>query len=426
MSFTKITEYEGITEYKLNSNDLKVLLVPRRAAPVVAFMVVYRVGSRNEAVGHTGSTHLLEHLMFKGTPTFNKHAGTQIAAVLQKQGAVFNADTWFDRTRYYEMLPSDQLELAIHLEADRMRNSFIADEDRQSEMTVVRNELERGENDPAGILDERVWAAAFREHPYHHPTIGWRTDVEGVPTEQLKEFYNRFYHPNNATAIVVGDFDEQVALDLIAKHFESIPRSPLPIPPMYTVEPPQEGEIRFTLRRAGQLGLVQIGWRTPEGRHPDIPALSLLDHVLSAGVTSRLYQALVEKELAVSTYTHAYALLDPGLFVLSITLRPGVKHEDAESAALAEIEKLKTEFVTEQELRKAKNIILTHLIYLRDSPFGVVSALGESEGMADWKAYVDFPKRIEEVTAEDIQRVVNKYFVADSRTVGYFIPKEGE
>ena len=209
MTFTKITEYEGITEYKLNANDLKVLLAPRRAAPVVALMVVYRVGSRNEAVGHTGSTHLLEHMLFKGTPTYNKQAGTQIAAVLQRQGAVFNADTWFDRTRYYEMLPSDQLELAVHLEADRMRNSFIADSDRQSEMTVVRNEMERGENEPSRILDERLWAMAFREHPYHHPTIGWRSDVEGVPTAQLKEFYDTYYHPNNATAIVVGDFDEE-------------------------------------------------------------------------------------------------------------------------------------------------------------------------------------------------------------------------
>jgi zinc protease len=423
MSFTKITEYEGITEYKLNSNDLKVLVVPRRAAPVVAFMVVYRVGSRNEAVGHTGSTHLLEHLMFKGTPTYNKTKGTQIAGVLQKQGAVFNADTWFDRTRYYEMLPSDQMEMAIHLEADRMRNSFISDEDRQSEMTVVRNELERGENDPAGILDERVWAAAFREHPYHHPTIGWRADVEGVPTTRLKEFYNVYYHPNNATAIVVGDFDEQTALDLIAKHFESIPASSHPIPPMYTVEPPQEGENRFVLRRSGQVGVVEIGWRTPEGRHADIPALSVLDHVLSAGVTSRLYQALVETQLSLGASTHAYALLDPGLFTLAVTLRPGVTNEEAERVALAEIEKLKTELVTEAELRKAKNIILTHLIYLRDSPFGVVSALGEAEGMADWKDYVDFPKKIEAVTAADIQRVVQQYFVDDARTVGYFVPK---
>ncbi len=424
MTFTKITEYEGITEYKLTSNNLKVLLVPRRAAPVVAFMVVYRVGSRNEAVGYTGSTHLLEHLMFKGTPTYNKHKGTQIAAVLQKQGAVFNADTWFDRTRYYEMLPSDQLELAIHLEADRMRNSHISDEDRQSEMTVVRNELERGENDPAGILDERVWAAAFREHPYHHPTIGWRADVEGVPTSRLKDFYDVYYHPNNATAIAVGDFDEQTTLDLIAKHFAAIPASPTPIPPMYTVEPPQEGENRFVLRRAGQLGVVEIGWRTPEGCHPDIPALSVLDHVLSAGVTSRLYQALVETQLAMGATSHAYALVDPGLFTLTTTLRPGVKHEEVEQVVLQQIEKLKTELVTEAELSKAQNIILTQLIYLRDSPFGVVSALGEAEGMADWKDYVDFPNKVQAVTRADIQRVAQQYFIADSRTVGYFVPKD--
>lgn len=424
MNFTKITEYEGITEYRLNSNQLKILLVPRTAAPVVAFMVVYRVGSRNEAVGHTGSTHLLEHLLFKGTPTYNKNQGTQIAAVLQKQGAMFNADTWFDRTRYYEMLPSDQLELAIHLEADRMRNSFISDEDRQSEMTVVRNELERGENDPAGILDERVWAAAFREHPYHHPTIGWRTDVEGVPTSRLKEFYDVYYHPNNATAIVVGSFDEQAALDLIEKHFGSIPPSSHPIPPMHTSEPPQEGENRFVLRRAGQIGVVEIAWRTPEGRHPDSPALSILDHILSAGVTSRLYQSLVETQLAIGATSHAYTLVDPGLFTLTITLRPGVSHEEAEKVALDEIEKLKTELVSETALRKAKNIITTHLIFLRDSPFGVVSALGEAEGMADWKDYVDFPKKVEAVTAEDVRRVVNQYFIADARTVGYFVPKE--
>src|SRR5215813_10219680 len=169
--FTKITEYDGITEYKLNSNDLKLLLAPRRAAPVVAFMVLYRVGSRNEAVGHTGSTHLLEHMLFKGTPTYNKRAGTQIAAVLQRQGALFNADTWNDRTRYFEMLPNDQLELAIHLEADRMRNSFIADEDRQSEMTVVRNELERGENEPSNILHERLWAMAFGRRRCGHVAV---------------------------------------------------------------------------------------------------------------------------------------------------------------------------------------------------------------------------------------------------------------
>ncbi len=424
MAYSKITEYDGITEYKLTTNDLKVLLVPRRAAPVAAFMVVYRVGSRNEAVGHTGATHLLEHMLFKGTPTYNKKAGTQIASVLQRQGAVFNADTWFDRTRYYEMLPSDQIELAIHLEADRMRNSFIADDDRQSEMTVVRNEMERGENDPGRILDERVWAAAFREHPYHHPTIGWRSDVEGMPTTRLKEFYDTYYHPNNATAIVVGDFDDQMALDLIEKHFGKIPASPHTIPPMYTIEPPQQGEIRFVLRRAGQLGLVEMAWHIPETRHADTPALTVLDTVLSAGVTSRLYQALVETQMAVDVSAQSSQFRDPGLFTLDMTLRPGVKHEDAERVALEVLDKLKVEEVGEKELQKARNMIVTQMIYVRDSPFGVVNVIGELESMDDWKLYIDLPKRVEQVTAADIQRVVNTYFTEENRTVGWFIPKE--
>lgn len=423
-TFTEIAEYQGITEYRLNSNQLKVLLVPRRAAPVVAFMVVYRVGSRNEAVGYTGSTHLLEHMLFKGTPTYNKRIGTQIAAVLQRQGAVFNADTWNDRTRYYEMLPNDQLDLAIHLEADRMRNSFIADEDRQSEMVVVRNELERGENDPSRVLDERIWAAAFREHPYHHPTIGWRSDVEGIPTSRLKEFYDTYYHPNNATAIIVGDFVDQVALDLIAKHFGAIPPSQFPIPPMYTVEPLQEGEIRFILRRAGQLGVIEIGWHIPAAKHPDTPALTVLDHLLSAGITSRLYQSLIEKQLAVSVNAQAYQFIDPGLFTIDLTLAPGIKHEDAEAVVHAEIEKLKIEDVAANELQRAKNIIITQLIYLRDSPFSIVNAIGEAEAVVDWKFYVDLPALVEAVTAADIRRTVNQYFTSDNRTIGYFIPKD--
>jgi zinc protease len=426
MAFTKITEYDGITEYKLDNNDLKLLLAPRRAAPVVTFMVVYRVGSRNEAVGHTGSTHLLEHMLFKGTPTYNKHKGTQIASVLQRQGGVFNADTWFDRTRYYELLPSDQLELAVHLEADRMRNSFIADEDRQSEMTVVRNELERGENEPSSVLHERLWAMAFREHPYHHPTIGWRSDVEGVPTSRLKEFYDTFYHPNNATAIIVGDFDEPAALELMEKHFGGIPQSSAPIPPMYTVEPPQEGEIRFTLRRVGQLGLINAGWHIPEATHSDTAALSVLDTILSAGITSRLYQALVETQMAVDVGAQAYQFLDPGLFMLHVTLRPGVTHADAERVALEVIEKMKTEDVPEKELQKAKNMITTQMVYLRDSPMGVARVIAEAEAVANWKMFVDLPKMVEQVTADDIKRVATTYFTEDNRTVGWFIPKQEE
>ena len=258
-----VAEEEGVREYRLQANGLKLLLVENHVAPVATFLVLYKVGSRNEAVGHTGATHILEHMLFKGTPTFNKGKKTQIAATLQRIGADYNATTWYDRTNYFETVPSDMLELAVHLEADRMRNSFIADEDRQSEMTVVRNELERGQNEPMLVLDESVYATAFREHPYHHPTIGWRADVENVPTARLKEFYDTFYHPNNATAVVVGDFDTPSALALIAKHFGAIPPSVSAIPEVYTDEPEQQGERRVTVRRAGELPLVQVAFRTP-------------------------------------------------------------------------------------------------------------------------------------------------------------------
>src|SRR5256714_5100673 len=262
VSLQFVDEADGIREYKLD-NEMKLLLVENRVAPVATVMVLYKVGSRNEAVGYTGSTHLLEHMMFKGTPRFNKERNTQIAATLQKIGAAFNATTWYDRTNYFETVPSDQLELTIQLEADRMRNSLIADSDRQSEMTVVRNELERGQNEPSEVLDEAVYATAFREHPYHHPTIGWRSDVEGVATTRLKEFYDTFYHPNNATTVIVGDFERGGVLELVNKYFGAFPASQEPIPEVYTEEPPQQGERRLVIRRAGELAIVQMAFHTP-------------------------------------------------------------------------------------------------------------------------------------------------------------------
>jgi zinc protease len=291
-------------------------------------------------------------------------------------------------------------------------------------MTVVRNELDRGENEPARVLDERVWATAFREHPYHHPTIGWRSDVEGVPTSRLKEFYDVYYHPNNAVALVVGDFEEQQALALITKHFGPIPASVHPIPPMYTVEPPQEGENRIVLRRAGQLGIVEIAWRIPEAKHPDALPLSVLDTILSAGITSRLYQALVETELALDEGANAASFLDPGLFTIEATLNPGVTHEEVERVIHAEIEKLKATPVSEAELRKAQNMMLTQMIYQRDSCMSIARGLSEAEIVVGWQHYVDFPREVETVTPADIQRVVQTYFTEDSRTVGWFIPKE--
>lgn len=447
-AFEFIAEEGGIREYKLSANGMKVLLVEARVAPVVTFLVLYRVGSRNEAVGYTGSTHLLEHMMFKGTPTFNKDRGTQIAATLQRIGADFNATTWFDRTNYFETIPADQLELAIRLEADRMRNSTIDDADRQAEMTVVRNELERGQNEPAMVLEEAVYAAAFREHPYHHPTIGWRTDVENVPTARLKTFYDTFYHPNNATAILVGDFDEPHALELINTHFGSYPASAKPIPEVYTEEPKQEGERRLIIHRAGELALVQISYHTPAAlgqtqvlsdadlarraaastivspSENDIFPLVVLATILASGVTCRLYQALVETQLAVSVHANADQFRDPGLFSLFATVHPDSKPEKVEQAILAEIKRIAMNGADEAETEKAKRQIIARVAYERDGTHQIAAQISEAEAVADWRFYQHYEAAITRVNADDVQRVAKKHLTSDNRTVGYFIPKE--
>jgi len=436
-----VAEEEGVREYRL-ANGLKLLLVENRVAPVVTFLVLYKVGSRNEAVGHTGATHLLEHMLFKGTPTFNKRAGTQVAATLQKVGADFNATTWYDRTNYFETVPSDTLELAVRLEADRMRNSFIADEDRQSEMTVVRNELERGQNEPMLVLDEAVYATAFREHPYHHPTIGWRADVENVPTARLKEFYDTFYHPNNATAIVVGDFERGRALEVVNKYFGAVHASVKPIPEVYTDEPRQQGERRLVVRRAGELPLVQIAFRAPAAlgqadvlsnaelaaraaRPPeenDIYPLAVLSAALSNGVTSRLYQALVESELAVSVDARVDQFRDPGLFNVYATAAPGVEPRRVEDVIHDELTRA-AEDLKDEEVAKAKRQIAAHVAYERDGTHNVAMQMSEAEAVADWRFYNSYAKNVSRVTGEDVRRVAALYFTEDNRTVGHFIPK---
>ncbi|HYE64580.1 MAG TPA: pitrilysin family protein [Pyrinomonadaceae bacterium] len=440
-----VTEADGIREYRL-ANGMKVLLVENRVAPVATFLVVYRVGSRNEAVGYTGSTHLLEHMMFKGTPAFNKERNTQIAATLQKIGADFNATTWYDRTNYFETVPSDQIELAIKLEADRMRNSFIADADRQSEMTVVRNELERGQNEPAEVLDEAVYATAFREHPYHHPTIGWRSDVEGVPTSRLKDFYDTFYHPNNATAIIVGDFERAHALELINEYFGAHPASKEPIPEVYTEEPPQQGERRLVIRRAGELAVVQVAFHTPgalgqmgvlsneelarRAANPpaqnDIYALVLLSAALTNGVTSRLYQALIEEQLAVNVRSNADQHRDPGLFSVIATVRPGVEPKQVEAVILTELQRIADRGLTAAEVEKAKQQILAQVAYLRDGVFNIAELISEAEAIADWRFYKDYPANIARVTPADVQRIARTYLTEDNRTTGHFIPKRAD
>ena len=430
----------GVEEYRL-PNGLKVLLAPNTAAPVATFMVVVHVGSRNEAVGYTGSTHLLEHMMFKGTPSHNKAHGTQYAAEMEKLGADFNATTSDDRTNYFETVPSDRLDDAIAIEADRLRHSFIADADRRSEMTVVRNELERGENSPPRVLYQSMVSAAFREHPYHAPTIGWRTDVEGVPTSRLKTFYDVFYQPNNATAIVVGDFDRERTLATIVKRFGSIPAAP-PVPEVYTAEPPQQGLRRVEIHRAGGVPLVDFGWHVPaalgqtgvltnaqlaaRAAHPEAAketyALEVLQNVLGVGQTSRLYRALVEKQLAIGVNANNATQRDPGLFVVSATGRPGVDTATIESAVHETIAAVAQTGITPEELKRAQAKSIADIAFSRDGTFRVASQLAEYEAIADWRMYVGFPAAIAAVTAADVQRVAAAYLARDNETIATFVP----
>ena len=421
--FDFVTEEAGIREFRMRSNGLKVLLIENRVAPVVTFAIVYHVGSRNEAVGYTGATHLLEHLMFKGTPEYQREKGTAIAAVLEALGARFNATTWFDRTNYYETIPSDRLDVVVALEASRMRGALLRDSDRAPEMTVVRNEFERGENSPFQVLYKDTFAMAFREHPYHHPTIGWRSDIEGVTTARLKEFYDVFYQPNNATAMLIGDFEEKEALTLIESGFGPIPPSPAPIPQVHTVEPAQEGERRFLVRRAGQVAWCALSWRTVEARHADTHALAVLGNVLGGGVTGRLYQALVEPSLALSVTVVPWQLRDPGLFSVFAPVRPGVDPAAVEKVVRDETERIARDGVTEAELEKARVQIEAEVIFDRDSTDQIAASLSEAIAVADWRWYAEYPHAIRRVSREDVQRVARTYFRDDAITAGTFLPR---
>ncbi|MBU0530016.1 insulinase family protein, partial [bacterium] len=424
-AFEFVKSSGGIDEYRCTLNDLGVLLMEDHSAPVVTFMVTYHVGSRNEAIGHTGSTHLLEHMMFKGSKNFNKENGNSIWAILQDIGAQINATTWNDRTNYFELLPSEHLGRAIAIEADRMRNLLIKDEERQTEMTVVRNEFENGENDPFDTLDKNIWATAYQAHPYHHSTIGWRSDIEGVSTERLREFYETYYWPNNATVTIIGDFKKEEALQMILDNYGAIPKSLQPIPEMYTTEPKQEGTRRFVIKRSGQMGIVGIAHKIPEGLHKDNYAIQILSRILGGGKSGRLYKKIVDKGLATSISMWDFPFRDNGLFITYAFLTPGTKHEVVEKIILDEYELLKNKGVTNEEVARAKGQIRAEQAYSRDGSYSVASNLNEAIATGDWTYYTNYFENINKVTKEDVKRIVDTYLVEDKSTTGYFIPLTG-
>jgi zinc protease len=423
----KMGEVKDVSEYKL-ANGLRVLISENHSAPVATLLVVYRVGSRNEGVGYTGSTHFLEHMLFKGTEEHNAEAGNGMDDLLTQIGAHWNATTWFDRTSYYEVVPNDFLELCIELEADRMRNLRLRQEDRDSEMSVVRNELERGENHPEEALEKELYAIAFREHPYHHPTIGWRSDVEGVPMERLRQFYDTFYWPDNATVIALGDFKTEEALSMIDHHFGKIQSAPHPIPSVYTTEPPQEGERRFEVSRSGDLPRVWAGFHVPEAGHKDNYAIAALRQLLGSTYerSSRFYKRLIDTSMANEVFARHDDLRDPGLFIVGATVNPGVELAEAEKALFEEIERMAREPVSEDELKRIKASNTKGTILAKADPSSMAFMLGEAESKADWRWLMEYDDKFEAVTKEDIMRVAGQYFLKRNRTVGYFLPKEDE
>jgi len=425
LGIKKVSEVKNVAEYSLE-NGLKILLMENHSAPVTTFLVLYKVGSRNEGVGYTGATHFLEHMLFKGTKKHNPDKGNGIDDLLTQIGAYWNATTWFDRTSYFEVVPCEFLDMCVKLEADRMRNLLLRQSDRDSEMSVVRNELERGENYPEEALEKELYAVAFREHPYHHPTIGWRSDVEGVALDRLRAFYDTFYWPNNATVILLGDFESDAALRMIHKHYGSIKKSPDPIPSVYTVEPPQEGERRFEIVRAGDLPKVWLGYHISEADHEDTYPLAAARHILGSSYerSSRLYKALIDTGVAAEAFCRHDELRDPGLFIIGATMNPGVAIDKAETILLDELRKLASEPVTSEELRRAKSANSKGTILAKSDPSSMAFMLGEAESKADWNWLMEYDDKFDAVTAEDIMRVFTKYFTKTNRTVGHFKPMQ--
>ncbi len=399
-------------------NGLKVLIQEVHSAPVVSFMVWYKVGSRNESAGVTGISHLLEHMMFKGTPKYGKG---EIARLLQKNGASFNAGTSIDYTNYYEVLASDRLELAMEIESDRMTNALIPEEEHRLEMTVVRSELERNEDNPHRALYTELFAQAFKAHPYHWPTIGWRSDVEAIRTEQIREYYRTHYMPNNATAVIVGDVERDKALALVEKHFGSIPSGPEP-GAVVTVEPPQQGERRFKLQRPGDTRYLMVAYPNPETAHPDNYTLDVAGMILGHGKTSRLYQALVEGALATEAEAQNETARDPFLFIAQATAAPGVALEAVEKALFEQVDRLRQEPPSQAELSRARKQIQASFIYSKDSIRSLAQRLGYYETVGSYHYLGTYLDRVAAVTAEDVVRVARAYLGERTRTVGNYEP----
>ncbi len=420
LAATKVTEVEGIQEYKLD-NGLQVLLFPDPTKETVTVNVTYHVGSKHENYGETGMAHLLEHLVFKGTP---KHP--DIPAELSSHGARPNGTTWTDRTNYFETFAAteENINWALDMEADRMVNSFIAKKDLDSEMTVVRNEFERGENNPLRITLQNMMAAAYMWHNYGKSTIGARSDLENVKIENLKAFYKKYYQPDNATLIVAGKFDADNMIDKVEDYFGVIPKPNRVIPPLYTQEPAQDGERLVTVRRVGDVQLAGTMYHVPAGAHEDFAALNVLSEVLSSTPNGRLYKNLVESKKASQTFGFNFQWQDPGVAIFMAEVDKSADLSEVHDGMLATLENIKDNPITGKEVETAKRTILKNLKLAFNSSENVALEISEWIGMGDWRLLFLNRDRTENVTREDVQRVAEMYLTQNNRTTGRFIPAQ--
>lgn len=415
----KVGEVEGITEYRLE-NGCRVLLFPDQSKPEITVNMTIFVGSRHEGYGETGMAHLLEHLMFKGTPT-----NRDIPKAMKDRGATnFNGTTWYDRTNYYETLPAsdENLEFAISLEADRLVNSFISGTDLASEMTVVRNEFERGENSPRRILTQRIMANAFEWHNYGKMTIGNRADIERVPINRLKNFYQKFYRVDNIMLVVAGRFEPAKALAVIEKHFGALEAPQTAIETTYTEEPVQDGDRVVTLRRAGDVSMVGVGYHIPAAAHPDNVAVEVLAQVLSMRPSGRLYKKLVETKLASNATASAEAGHDPGMFMCFAEVPADGNVDATKDALLATIEDVGQGVVTDEEVQRGVAELLKRRDDLSADTSRLAIQLSEWAAYGDWRLFFLHRDRMEKVTPSDVKRVAQGYLLPSNRTVGLFIP----
>jgi zinc protease len=417
---TKVVTIEGITEYRL-PNGCRILLFPDKSTSKVTVNMTVLVGSRHEGYGETGMAHLLEHMVFKGTPTF-----PEVPKALRDHGASFNGTTSLDRTNYFEILSAsdENLEFALKLEADRLVNSFVKREDLASEMTVVRNEFESGENNPDYILSQRMMSAAYEWHNYGKSTIGNRSDIERVPIERLQEFYKKYYQPDNIVVIIAGNFDEAKALALLGKTFGALPRPQRKLDATYTEEPAQDGEREVTLRRVGKVALVGAVYHIPAVAHDDFAALEVLGMMLDDEPSGRLYKGLVVNKLASKVMTVAMPNHDPGVFEVIAQVEKEKSAADLRERMLDLLEQpldIKTEG---KDVERAKVKLAKSREQLMNDSNKIGLVLSEWAAKGDWRLFFLHRDRTAAVTPEDVARVSAKYLTRANRTVGVYVPMD--